>query len=95
MTILENLTYRIERIFNGERGIVEKVELASTKDKKGKFCNYFKDHYNHLPRQITFRNPLGKLVERLSPITQEALPDNIGLHYVKVYKTYKPGDEFP
>ena len=95
MATLQNLAYRVERIFKGERGIVEKVELAPTRDKKGKFCNYFKDHYNHLPRQITFRNPLGKLVERLSPITQEALPDNIGLYYVKVYKTYKPGYKFP
>ncbi len=95
-----NLLYRLKRFFDGESGIVEKVEPApfvrydEKEDTIDRF-NYSKDYFGNLPSMVTFKNSLGELVKRLSPITTEALPDNTGLYYASAYKNYKVGDNFP
>lgn len=92
MKIRENLGYRIKRFFEGESGIVEKVELFDIENSPNKPAT---DYYKQYPTMVTVRTPLGDLVKIQSPLTTEYLPDNIGLFSASVYKIYKPGDRFP
>ncbi len=92
--LLKNLSYRLKRFFQGESGVVEKVEKLEPSYYRNKI-NDVKDYYGNLPQKLIIRNPLGKLVTILSPTTTETLPDNVGLFDAQVYKKYKPGDTFP
>ena len=85
MTI--NLIYRIKRLFRGESGIVEKVEL----DK-----NSYQDDVGNWAKSILIRNPLGELIERDNPwVTELRRHFNGRSEYYKIYKQYEVGDIFP
>ena len=94
MALLKNLSYRVKRIFQGENGIVEKVDSIPENEITDRY-EYRKDYYKHGPMLVTFRNPLGEFVTELSPLTSENLSDNIGLYNAPVYKNYEIGDKFP
>ena len=88
-----NLLYRIKRFFNGESGVVERVEPQAAFDR----VNYFKDSDGNLPKRIFIRNLLGELVEMDSPLVLESIDsfkDRTPLDY-EIYKQYKLGDKFP
>lgn len=91
---LEKLKYRIKRFFHGESGIVEKVEPISEEEiiDKDKYRKYY---YSDTQTLVTFKNPLGELITRSSPLIPEILSDNTGLYNTSVYKSYKLGDKFP
>lgn len=91
--VIKNLMYRIKRFFQGESGVVEKVEKLEP-SYFGNKINDARDYHGSLPQKLIIRNPLGQLVTKLSPMTTETLPDNVGLFYASVYKKYKPGDIF-
>ena len=92
-----NLGYRLKRFLTGrESGIVEKIEpCLNVRTKIGFFCfktarfNYLTDDIGDRPRLVTFRNPLGELVQELTPL--------VGVFNTEIadYQRYKPGDEFP
>jgi hypothetical protein len=88
-----NLAYRIKKIFQGESGIVERIEPQNPMDK----TNYFKDSHGDLPKRIFIRTPLGELVTLTSPMVlerRESFKGRLPLDY-QVYKQYQPGDKFP
>lgn len=94
MSSLKNLRYRIRRFLIGESGIVEKVEPAPLIDENDRIISYPIDYYSNLPRQVTFRTPLG---EQITTLTSMTLKDIEFKHsfMVPVYKSYKSGDKFP
>ncbi len=93
MKNLKNLGYRIKRFFQGESGIVERVESQDPSDKN----NYWKDDDMNLPKRIFVRNTLGELVEMNNPMILESRDSFKGSGYIdyRVYKQYKSGDKFP
>ena len=98
METLKNLGYKINRLFRGESGVVEKVGHAPLTDNSGQIINYYKDYYGSLPEQVTFRNPLGEEVTNLTLKILKNVEFFIELnqaHAFPIYKTYKPGDNFP
>ena len=95
---IRNLGYRMKIFFQGESGIVERVEPTSLTDNSGQIINYYRDYYGHLPEQVTFRNPLGEEVTSLTPKILKNVEFFLGLnqaHAFPVYKSYIPGDKFP
>ena len=93
MEKLKNLAYRTKRFFQGESGVVERVESQDPFDKN----NYWKDDDMNLPNRIFVRNLLGELISDLTSLRLKRV-DNLGIkpnYDVRVYKTYKPGDKFP
>lgn len=104
MKTIKNLAYRIKRFFDGESGIVERVDdyigsttVVGSYHGKATF-NYIKDDYSGLPQRVTFRNPLGEEITDLSSMvlvpTSTFGKKRISLLSRK-YKAYKPGDNFP
>jgi len=92
MGILRNLAYRIERMVTFmERGIVVKVESVP-KVIDGKPVINVTDMEGKSAERITFRNPLGEVVTKLSPVKPKYTRDD---HYIMVHPDYKPGDKFP
>ena len=98
MATLQNLSYRIKRFFDGESGIVIKIEPVPSIYPSTKFIPlYHKDDSSNLPMQLTIKNDLGELVTRLTPLIAEKI-NNPKIDYPEYswnYKTYKPGDKFP
>ena len=78
----------------GENGIVEKVEQAPLIDENDRVISYPKDYYGNLPKQITFRNPLGKQITSLTSMTLKDIEFKRSFR-VFVYNSYKLGDKFP
>ena len=103
MGLLKNFVYRVERIRKGERVVVVIVESAPRMDCQEQSINYRKDSFGNEPQQITFRNPLGELVTKLSPIVTESWyvvdrmfgHERLTDHLYDVYKKYNIGDSFP
>ena len=96
MGTIKNLRYRTKRFFQGESGIVERLDEAPSIDSFGQGINYYKDNKGNLPKGITFRNPLGKLVTRLSSMV--LVPTEMFLDMPSARRRYKPyeiGDQFP
>jgi len=85
-----NLSYRLRRLFQGESGVVERVEPVDVKE------NYYTDDDWNLPERIFVRNHLGELVDCLSPMSSvPGISIRKGFTKYQVYKKYKPGDKFP
>ena len=97
MATLQNLAYRVERIFKGERGIVIDVDLAPLTDDNEKPIFYDRCYFGNKPQLVKFKNPLGELVSALTPkiLTPANDPKLHDSTIVDTYKTYKPGDKFP
>ena len=98
MGILTNIAYRVERLFRGERGIVEKVGETPLFDSNGnkQIINYWPDDFKNPPRLVTFRNPLGELVTQFTPIeivSCKRVIDDDSTYYRR-FKRYKTGDNF-
>ena len=92
-----NLLYKIKRFFQGESGGIEKTGPVQLYDENNRILGYDIDYYGNLPRQVTFRNPLGEEVTRLSQLTSEEridFKDNKS-YSIRFYKNYKVGDKFP
>ncbi len=88
----QNLLYRLKRFFNGESGRIIKVEDLLTDEKP----NYIRDGYGRSPKKITFINPLGELVMSISLLERLRLPKSLGKpNYIKMYKDYSLGMDFP
>ncbi len=97
---LQNVRYRLERTFHGERGIVLKVEPAPTmiftEDGTKHFPNYLKDDFLNLPDLLTFQNPLGEIRTALSRTEIVTFPKFAGnAVYFRRYKQYQPGKSYP
>ena len=92
-----NLTYRIKRLFCGENGtVLRTAPVETTIWEDGNIPFYQKDHYGNLPQQVTFKNPLGEVKQGLTPLTTETIEKLVGIkHTIQVYKTYRPGEQFP
>lgn len=88
----QNLLYKIKRFFLGESGRVEKIEDISADEK----YNYVTDNYGRYPKKITFKNPLGELVIATSQLDKLRLPKELSKpNYVRMYKDYSLGMDFP
>ena len=89
-----NLTYRIKRLFQGESGVVERVEPQDPLDKN----KYWKDDDRNSPRRIFVRNPLGELLvgmnNQMTSETRDIFKERGFIDY-HVYKQYTTGDKFP
>ena len=102
MPKLKNLAYRIKRFFQGECGIVERVESCEAQDLRNKekglpYYIYDKDYFGDFPQRAFFKNPLGELCSGLAPLKDFEV-NNLGLkpnYTARRYKKYKPGDKFP
>ncbi|VVB78303.1 Uncharacterised protein [uncultured archaeon] len=89
-----NLSYRLKRFFQGESGIVEKVEPL-----EGLRKIFWKDDFGNTPMRVTFRNPLGEQKIRYTPL--EIISHLAGFYEeekpkkIRSYKQYHPGQSFP
>ena len=95
MKTLKNLGYRIKRFFQGESGIVEKVDYFTEfiKYENGDYVEdeehlYLKDDLGKFPEKITFRTPLGESIAKVGYTERTSFSKF-------EYKSYKPGDKFP
>lgn len=99
MKPLKNLGYRLKRIFQGESGIVERVIIARGEEDiiRRDMSIYPHDDIYRSPQKVFYRNPLGEIRISLTPTTMVRTIDNFTSkpNYIRVYKTYKPGDKFP
>lgn len=100
--LLENakkvISYRAKALLHGHSGTVVKVENLGPYDPKTlEYRIYGKDDYGNFPPQITFRNPLGKLVTRIPrPVLEKTYdPCTDIVDHSWVYPEYKIGDNFP
>jgi len=93
-TVIENNNNRrtdIVLFINGLPLVV--IELKNLADEKS---NYVRDHCGRYPKKIIFKNPLGELVTATSPLEKLRLSDGLGEpNYIKMYKDYSLGMDFP
>lgn len=92
-----NLKYRLKRLFQGESGVVERVNEAPNTDGFGQFVKYWKDDTGNFPKSVTFRNPLSELVTVLSSMVlmpTETFKDK-PYELTREYKQYQLRNQFP
>lgn len=106
MKSLENLlsemgkaiSYMAKASLHGHSGTVVEVEHLGPYDPEtNEYLLYQRDDYGNLPSKITFRNPLGKLIERISrPVLEKNYNSQTEIvDHSWVYPDYKIGDEYP
>ncbi len=81
-----NLSYRLRRIFQGESGVVERVQPITDivedsnrrlEDKGLLPLRPPKDYFGNLPELVIFRNPLGELCNSMTPVEYVSLWDKV------------------
>lgn len=106
METLENLlertwkviSYKAGALLYGESGIVKDVEHLGSYDPNTKEHRlYPKDDFGGLTPEITFVNPLGRLVKRIPKLVLEESFDPMAevVDHSWVYPEYKKGDRYP
>lgn len=88
-----NLPYKIKKFFQGEFGIVERIEPPTYKYTFGQNIKCLEDDEGNLPKKIFIRNSLGELIVADPLMGLETRYDGYAIY--QVYKQYSIGDNFP
>ncbi len=90
-----NLTYRIERLLFGERGIVVKCEPVEVDFGSKNVPFFLKDDNGKLPSVVTFVNPLGEVKQILTEREYSIIQYGVKEKEILIYKDYSKGDQYP